>query len=1313
MHKLESELKIQKILKGSAPKMFALRGSSATSGLPGAWRCTGRSNEEMVDKFVHMGVIITSEVEDAFRAVPRGAFVPHDLQVEAYIDSPLRGEPHVHLSAPHMYATVLEALQLSPGLSFLNIGSGTGYFSCLAGYILQNHGINHGVELHEDLVRFAKERVEEYLQFCPAIAHDICMPKFVAGNCFRVDPSGCNYDRVYCGAACPPNKVPFILALTKIGGFAIIPCRNKLLKIERVSETGVKQTCISDVNFAPLVAMPDSDSSLPKLFFPKENPKRREKNIRIYPPSNVLVSRGKARTLLAKLRALQEATECLLMSQSLPVAFCYVPSQQQVQQYFSKKTKARKHSSVVVTSPVDQKISFFGSSSVASETDTTGPQSIWNHLQKDKLWQTVLEYYYSLCNVSYQKRCQTLDVYLRRKVRHKSERRESKKVLSYAEIAHKLGILSTTTQSVVSVQECRESLGDKSELPVEEVLSAVTGSASSCGSTKDCSATVDHSTNSTPADVTSSTFCSNSTERFVSRSDQAETFNQPNTSSNSQSPERCSQKLSGDNNVADEVSSIETCKTRSSSGSNGSKYTEVLIEMERELMERLATSPSSRWCLNDDLVLVHLLCDICEKSSQGRTKGWFSEEYALAELLSKASVASHPRLSNYSPESLAYRTIALCRIAQILDSVLYLVTGPSLLTEQSFCPNRYQLDSFTESSFMSSWLYLESRSSPPPINYRTEEKSVSEANEKFETKLDKEGNNFLHEGNLKKAKHSLASLEKVQEQLKAVKRKICFIEEQKQLLHSSIREQELVPADLLVDMDVGDVKVQRNELLLKQQKQEHYKLHLLALLKKLKEDEKLLTKKVECLTEVTKQETAEPPQQSSSAQERKAMPQQVEAAHKWTIHSAGTPLNDNSSARYSLSSLLPKIRFLLPLCSQRWRLVHELLHTTELSAPDYMPVITVDRRVPLVERHAELRSSVFLQVHRELKGEKLHFRWNKCKYDQWWEVKFVGEGIIDQGGGFRDSLAELADELCPLDENVPEILPYLIRTPNQKGKVGDILDCFIPNPGCDELHMFHWLGVLMGGAFRSDESLTLAFPPFVWKLLVGEHVTWAKDYAAIDEAAVRITDELEALDEELYKSNYGDECTFSTVLSDGRRVELLPAGEGRVVMPGERKEYASLVRRARMTEFTKQVQAMRQGLMTVVPESVLTLLTWCNLERGVCGDRDVTLAHLKAACKYGDDLRESSKTVKHMWTVLSQFSSDERSRFLRFVTGRKRPPAPFTVAKAGGDKDSLPHASTCASTLFLPDYSSAAIAKEKLSYAISNCVAIDTDTSPW
>ena len=81
-----------------------------------AWRCTGRNNDEMVDKFVHMGIITSKEVEDSFRLIPRGAFVPTERQDEAYVDAPIRGDPHVHMSAPHMYATILEALDLQPGL---------------------------------------------------------------------------------------------------------------------------------------------------------------------------------------------------------------------------------------------------------------------------------------------------------------------------------------------------------------------------------------------------------------------------------------------------------------------------------------------------------------------------------------------------------------------------------------------------------------------------------------------------------------------------------------------------------------------------------------------------------------------------------------------------------------------------------------------------------------------------------------------------------------------------------------------------------------------------------------------------------------------------------------------------------------------------------------------------------------------------------------------------------------------------------------------------------------------------------------------
>ena len=46
-----------------------------------------------------------------------------------------------------------------------------------------------------------------------------------------------------------------------------------------------------------------------------------------------------------------------------------------------------------------------------------------------------------------------------------------------------------------------------------------------------------------------------------------------------------------------------------------------------------------------------------------------------------------------------------------------------------------------------------------------------------------------------------------------------------------------------------------------------------------------------------------------------------------------------------------------------------------------------------------------------------------------------------------------------------------------------------------------------------------------------------------------------------------------------------------------------------------QVQAIREGLISVIPDSVLSLLTWSNLERGVCGDREISVAQLKSACK--------------------------------------------------------------------------------------------------
>ena len=113
-------------------------------------------------------------------------------------------------------------------MSFLNIGSGTGYFSMLAGHIIGIHGVNHGIELHANLVEHANDCCDEFFMYMPKMKKQICYPQFMVGNCFHIDPLAQEYDRVYCGAACPKSKLDFLLKLLKPGGFVIVPTENRV-----------------------------------------------------------------------------------------------------------------------------------------------------------------------------------------------------------------------------------------------------------------------------------------------------------------------------------------------------------------------------------------------------------------------------------------------------------------------------------------------------------------------------------------------------------------------------------------------------------------------------------------------------------------------------------------------------------------------------------------------------------------------------------------------------------------------------------------------------------------------------------------------------------------------------------------------------------------------------------------------------------------------------------------------------------------------------------------------------------------------------
>lgn len=78
----------------------------------------------------------------------------------------------------------MEALKLQPGLSVLNLGSGTGYLSTMVGFILGPFGINRGIELHSDAVGYVQEKSERFIKNSERFGKfAFCEPAFVVANC--------------------------------------------------------------------------------------------------------------------------------------------------------------------------------------------------------------------------------------------------------------------------------------------------------------------------------------------------------------------------------------------------------------------------------------------------------------------------------------------------------------------------------------------------------------------------------------------------------------------------------------------------------------------------------------------------------------------------------------------------------------------------------------------------------------------------------------------------------------------------------------------------------------------------------------------------------------------------------------------------------------------------------------------------------------------------------------------------------------------------------------------------------------------------
>ena len=192
---------------------------------------SGKDNSELVDNLCYEDYIQTPCIERVFRMIDRAdymLFQDDEDRLEAYEDHAWR-RGTLHLSAPCIYTRALEALKLERGVSFLNIGSGTGYFSTMAGMLIGPFGINHGIELFPENVEYAHEKLQEFKEnsrwYNPT---EFCEPVFIVGNGLLLSPGNILYDRIYCGAACPPEHAQLMKNMLNIGGILVMPHDNQV-----------------------------------------------------------------------------------------------------------------------------------------------------------------------------------------------------------------------------------------------------------------------------------------------------------------------------------------------------------------------------------------------------------------------------------------------------------------------------------------------------------------------------------------------------------------------------------------------------------------------------------------------------------------------------------------------------------------------------------------------------------------------------------------------------------------------------------------------------------------------------------------------------------------------------------------------------------------------------------------------------------------------------------------------------------------------------------------------------------------------------
>jgi len=314
------------------------------------------------------------------------------------------------------------------------------------------------------------------------------------------------------------------------------------------------------------------------------------------------------------------------------------------------------------------------------------------------------------------------------------------------------------------------------------------------------------------------------------------------------------------------------------------------------------------------------------------------------------------------------------------------------------------------------------------------------------------------------------------------------------------------------------------------------------------------------------------------------------------------------------------------------------------------------------------------------------------------QIGFEGELAQDAGGLLKEWLTILIKELFSGE------MGLFVRTDTEK------VAYTVSEEGQENSEIYYFVGRVLGKAMFEGIPMNCPLSQVVCKHLLGQEVC---------------LEDLKYHDSDLYNSlRFMETSSIEgvlfenfTVSKNGKTTELCEAGTHKQLTDQNKSEYIKLrVQHETYLSTKLGLERLKAGFHSVVPLSVVSILSPEELELTLCGVPSIDIQDWKNNCEYRGELSAKHKVVAWFWEVLENMTQEQLADLLLFVTGTNRVPvegfqslktlrgekAKFTFEPTRFKKDELPRAHTCFNRLDLPLYQNKQQLKDAIYTVITN-----------